>query len=123
MTTVLICDDDDPLRELVRESLADGDYVFAEARDGDEAIASIDAQEPDLVVLDMMMPGRSGLDVLRELRRQPRHAAIPVLMLTARAQAADRDEATAAGATAFLPKPFSPVELAATVSALLDGHA
>ncbi len=67
----------------------------------------------------MMMPGRTGLDVLAELRRDPRFTATPVVMLTARTQSTDREAALAAGATAFLAKPFSPLELIGLVGSLL----
>jgi DNA-binding response OmpR family regulator len=74
-------------------------------------------------VLDMMMPGRSGLDVLSELRADPTLAGTPVLMLTARTQAADREAIVAAGADRFLAKPFSPAELEALVAELNDSGA
>ncbi|MGH2922086.1 MAG: response regulator, partial [Gaiellaceae bacterium] len=78
---------------------------------------------PDLIVLDMMMPGRTGLEVLGELRTESRFAETPVIMLTARAQAALREAAAEAGASRFLPKPFSPLALASLVEELLNGHA
>jgi DNA-binding response OmpR family regulator len=79
--------------------------------------------EPDILVLDVMLPGRSGLDILRELRDDPAKAALPVLMLTAKGQARDREQAMALGANAFLTKPFSNDELVATVRALANGNA
>lgn len=123
MATILICDNEESLRELVRASLETEGYAFLEARDGDEAIAAVEAHRPDLVLLDMMMPGRSGLDVLRTLRSQEELADIPVVMLTARAQLTDRDDANAAGATFFVTKPFSPVQLANVVADVLAGRA
>jgi CheY-like chemotaxis protein len=90
-----------------------------EARDGDESVDFARSLEPDLIVLDMMMPGRTGLEVLAELRREPRFAETAVIMLTARAQVADRQAAEDAGVDRFLPKPFSPLELEAVVSELL----
>jgi CheY-like chemotaxis protein len=69
----------------------------------------------------MMMPGRTGLEVLEQLRNEERFAETPVVMLTARTQEADRESASTAGADRFLPKPFSPVELASVVEELLDG--
>lgn len=119
---VLICDNERALRALVRDALALGDYDLIEARDGDESVEFAKACGPDLIVLDMMMPGRTGLEVLAELRAEPRFAETPVIMLTARAQAADRDAAVDAGASHFLPKPFSPLALAALVEELLNGH-
>jgi two-component system, OmpR family, phosphate regulon response regulator PhoB len=119
---VLICDDEGALRALVRGALEIGDYDLVEACDGDESIELARAWEPDLIVLDMMMPGRTGLEVLGELRAESSFEATPVILLTARAQAADREAAANAGATEFLPKPFSPLALAGLVEELLDGH-
>ena len=117
--TVLVCDDEPVLRMLVRATLDQGDYTVVEACDGDEALARSRSDEPDLILLDMMMPGRSGGDVLLALRADPATAAIPVIMLTARAQASDRDAVTLAGANHYLTKPFSPVGLAALVAKVL----
>ena len=116
---ILICDNEDVLRALVRAALGTGGYELVEARDGDEAISVARSERPDLIVLDMMMPGRSGLDVLAEVRGDPTLAGIKVIMLTARTQAADREAAAKAGADAFLAKPFSPLGLAALVEKLL----
>jgi DNA-binding response OmpR family regulator len=117
---VLVCDNEEALRVLVRGALELGDYEILEARDGDQSLELARKFEPDLIVLDMMMPGRSGLEVLADLRAEQRFAETPVIMLTARAQAADRATALEAGATRFLPKPFSPLELASTVEELLE---
>ena len=119
---VLICDNEEVLRALVRGALAIGDYDIVEARDGDESVELARKCEPDLIVLDMMMPGRSGLEVLQELRAEERFTDTPVIMLTARAQTADREAAVEAGASHFLPKPFSPLALATLVEELLNGH-
>lgn len=116
---ILICDDEDVLRSLVRASLLSGDYEIVEARDGDEAIESALSERPDLVLLDMMMPGRTGLEVLEQLRADPELGQTPVIMLTARTQENDRAAANDAGATVFLPKPFSPTELARLVDETL----
>jgi DNA-binding response OmpR family regulator len=120
--TVLVCDNEEALRSLVRGALDLGDYEILEARDGDESVDLARSSDPDLIVLDMMMPGRSGLEVLAELRAEDRFVATPVIMLTARAQAEDRQAAIEAGVSRFLPKPFSPLELASVVEELLDGH-
>lgn len=118
--TLLVCDDEDVLRSLIRATLAG--YTVIEARDGDEALAHARQLRPDLILLDMMMPGRSGLDVLAELRRDPNLAGTPVVMLTARTQVADREAAEATGANRYLGKPFSPLQLIAVVEELLDGR-
>jgi len=117
---ILICDNESVLRGLVRASLGGNGYDLVDARDGDEALALARGSKPDLVLLDMMMPGRSGLDVLAELRADPELAESRVVMLTARTQTADREAAVAAGADGFLTKPFSPLELAALVEDMLS---
>ncbi len=94
---------------LVRATLDDGRYTILEACDGEQALERVRSGRPDLILLDIMMPGRSGSEVLRELRRNPETAQTPVIMLTARAQAADREAMDLAGATHYLTKPFSPV--------------
>jgi CheY-like chemotaxis protein len=119
-STVLVCDNEEILRDLVRASLAGNGYRVVEARDGDESLEAARRLHPDLILLDMMMPGRTGIEVLGELRRDPELRAIPVIMLTARAQVTDRAAAERAGADHFLAKPFSPRELARVVGELLD---
>jgi CheY-like chemotaxis protein len=119
---VLVCDNEAALRALVRGALELDDYEIVEAHDGDQSVELARSCDPDLIVLDMMMPGRTGLEVLAELRADDRFAETPVIMLTARAQAQDRLAAVEAGVSRFLPKPFSPLELASVVEELLDGH-
>lgn len=116
---VLVCDNEDVLRALVRAAFESADYEIVEARDGDESVEVAREERPDAIVLDMMMPGKTGLEVVAELRTEPELAKTRVLMLTARAQAADREAALAAGADRFLPKPFSPLELMTVVEELL----
>ena len=116
---ILVCDNEDVLRDLVRASLEGNGYDLVEARDGDEALTLARTVRPDLILLDVMMPGRSGLDVLAELRADPELAETRVVMLTARTQAADREAAAGAGADRFLTKPFSPLQLAALVEDML----
>jgi CheY-like chemotaxis protein len=104
---------------LVRATLDNGNYTVVEAADGDEALALTRSDHPDLILLDMMMPGRSGSEVLAELRNDPSTAETPVIMLTARAQASDRQAMNLAGADHYITKPFSPVGLAALVAEVL----
>ena len=118
-STILVCDNEEVLRGLVRASLDGNGYTLVEARDGDEAVEQARLVQPDLILLDMMMPGKSGLEVLAELRRDPELRDIPVVMLTARAQVTDREAASLAGADCFLAKPFSPLELDCVVKELL----
>jgi two-component system, OmpR family, phosphate regulon response regulator PhoB len=121
VATVLLCDDEEVLRQLVRATLDNGEYSIVEATDGDESLELARRLRPDLIVLDMMMPGRSGLEVLQELRGDPNLGSTPVIMLTARARQADREAAAAAGADRYLAKPFSPLELISLVEELLEG--
>jgi two-component system alkaline phosphatase synthesis response regulator PhoP len=116
---ILVCDNEDVLRALVRAALDGAGYQVVEARDGDESLELARSVKPDLILLDMMMPGRTGVEVLGQLRREDALASTPVVMLTARAQASDRATALDAGATRFLAKPFSPMALAALVEELL----
>lgn len=120
--TILVCDDEPVLRALIRESLSGGDFDVVEAEDGDQALSKARAARPDVILLDMMMPGRSGLEVLGEIRGDAEIAGVPVIMLTARTQAADREAIAVAGADRYLAKPFSPRDLISLVEAVLDGH-
>ena len=122
MATVLVCDDEEVLRALIRAALDGGKHTVVEARNGDEAVEEARRARPDVILLDMMMPGRSGLDVLHEIRSQRELAQTPVVMLTARTQASDRDAAAAAGADRFLAKPFSPLDLVDLVDELVGGR-
>ena len=116
LATVLICDDEPSLRELIRVSL-DGAYSFAEADDGEMSLEIARRLKPDVVILDMMMPRRNGLDVLRELRRDEGLAATAVIVLTA--QPAMRDEALRHGADVVMVKPFEPHQITAAVEEVL----
>jgi DNA-binding response OmpR family regulator len=116
LATVLICDDEPSLRELIRVSL-DGPYQFAEADDGEESLEMARRLRPDLVILDLMMPRRNGLEVLAELRRDTRLAQTAVIVLTA--QPATRDEALRKGADLVMVKPFEPHQITAAVEEVL----
>lgn len=119
---ILVVDDESPLRELIVVTLGDG-YRCDEAADGDQALALMRDAKYDLVLLDVMMPGRSGLDVLREMRDDARLRSVPVVVLSAWQTQADVDAARDAGGTAFLSKPFPPEDLATTVEDLLTDAA
>jgi DNA-binding response OmpR family regulator len=119
MTKVLICDDQPALRELARAALAEGDYVVFEAADGAEAVRLALEVRPDVIVLDMVLPDQSGLDVVVELRQQPGLASTPVLLCTARDVRLGGDDGRGFGVDGYLPKPFRPSELAAAVQDLV----
>jgi DNA-binding response OmpR family regulator len=123
MRKILVCDNEDVMRDLVRATLNHGEYELIDARDGDEGLELAGREQPDLILLDMMMPGRTGLEVAGALREQADFAETPIVMLTARTQATDRAAADEAGATRFLAKPFSPLELIAVVEELLADRA
>jgi DNA-binding response OmpR family regulator len=118
-TTILIADDRPSMRLLVRASIEAGDYSLIEASDGEEAWALIQSRAPALVLLDVQMPHRSGLELLAAIRTDANLAATKVILLTARAL--DEDIATfrASGADSYLTKPFSPAELVALVEEVL----
>jgi len=119
--TILICDDEPHLRELMRVSL-DRDYEFAEAADTAEAIELAARVRPDLVLLDVMMPGGSGLAVIERLRKTPELASVPVVVVSAFVTDGDRRAAHDAGADGFIGKPFDPDELASVVEELLAAN-
>jgi CheY-like chemotaxis protein len=114
--TILICEDEPALRELIRVSVGGG-FEFIEASDGVEALELAKAHNPDVVVLDLMIPGLSGLDVLAELRQEESGREVPVIVISAWSDA--RDESFAAGADRFVLKPFVPDDLRAVVEELV----
>jgi DNA-binding response OmpR family regulator len=116
LATVLICDDEPPLRELIRVSL-DGPYRFLEADDGEQSLELAKRERPDVVILDMMMPRRSGLEVLEELRAADEFTDTAIIVLTA--QPAAREEALQRGADVVMVKPFEPDEITAAVREVL----
>jgi two-component system, OmpR family, phosphate regulon response regulator PhoB len=109
--TLLIDDDEDGVRSLVRMTLESEKYQILEATGGSEAISMVKRHQPDLVLLDVMLPDSSGIEVCRVLKSDPDTRATTVVMLTAKAQSSDLEEAEAAGADGYFTKPFSPVAL------------
>jgi CheY-like chemotaxis protein len=115
--TILICDDEPALRELIRASL-DEEYFFAEASDGLTALELAREVEPDVVVLDLMLPRLGGLEVLARLRADEHLREVPVLVITAWNET--REDVIAAGAADFTSKPFDPDALRASIERLLE---
>src|ERR671925_1415807 len=111
MKTILLADDEANLRILVRITLDDPEYCLLEAADGTTALELARKERPDLLVLDWMMPGINGLEVAKALRQDPATAHIPIIMLTAKSQEADKAQGHSVGACTYLIKPFSPLEL------------
>ncbi len=116
MKSILVVEDERKIAQLVRDYLAHAGFAVTVAHDGDGALASARRHPPDLVVLDLGLPGRDGLDVTRELRRS---SAVPIVMLTARGDETDRVVGLELGADDYVVKPFSPKELVARVRAVL----
>jgi DNA-binding response OmpR family regulator len=115
---VLLIEDEANIAEAIRFVLTrDGCEVVVHAR-GEDALAAVRAAAADVVILDLMLPGQSGLDILTALRADPGTRALPVLMLTAKGQARDRVQAEAAGVSRFMTKPFDNAEMVAAVRAL-----
>lgn len=119
MATVLLAEDDADIQFLAAFKLRQEGYQVRVFGDGLSARADAREHPPDLAVLDIMMPGLSGLEVCRELRKDPATANIPVILLTALAQEADITAGFAAGADDYIVKPFSPRDLVTRVSAAL----
>jgi CheY-like chemotaxis protein len=115
---ILICDDEPALRELMRIALV-GEYEFEEAGTVAEAIEIAEQFRPDIVLVDVMMPGGSGLDVVRFLADHPALGHPGCIVVSAFAAEADQEEAREAGAAAFVSKPFDPDDLSATVASLI----
>ncbi|WP_433087675.1 response regulator [Dactylosporangium sp. CA-052675] len=116
---VVAVDDDEDLRELMATQLRNGGYEVATAPDGPSAIALIQRRPPDAVVLDVSMPGMSGVEVCRTLRMISTTMAVPIIMLTARTQVNFETEGRMAGADAYLTKPYSARTLLSSLEDLL----
>src|ERR1700712_912764 len=116
----LVAEDDRDIAELVAAKLRSSGYQVIAVADGTEALAQLREQLPDVALLDVMMPGISGLDIITELRADPSTASIPVILLSARSQEFDVENGIAIGAADYVVKPFSPRELVLRVDAVLD---
>ncbi|MGE0718300.1 MAG: phosphate regulon transcriptional regulator PhoB [Alphaproteobacteria bacterium] len=116
---VLVVEDEVPLLTLLRYNLEKEGFRVAEARDGEEALAAVKDLEPDIVLLDWMLPLVSGIEVCRQIRRMPESRGVPIVMLTARGEEADKVRGLNSGADDYVTKPFSPSELSARLKAVL----
>ena len=119
MPKVLIADDDTLLQELLRFKLEGADHEVIIASNGDEAVAKVMSELPDVIVLDSMMPIKTGPEVLREIKAAEATRNIPVIMLTARKGQVDIVEALRSGAADYITKPFLPDELAVRIETVL----
>ena len=120
MTTVLVIDDEAPIRLLCRVNLEAEGMKVLEAADGDTGLEAARADRPDVVLLDVMLPGRDGWNVAEELLANERTNSIPIVFLTARAELRDRARGIDLGGIDYITKPFNPVELAPFVRDLLQ---
>ena len=116
---ILVADDDADIRDLVTFKLTQSGYTVEADSDGASAWAAMTERPPRLALLDVMMPGLSGLDVLRKARESATTASVPVILLTARSRDVDVEDGFACGATDYVIKPFSPRELVHRVTAVL----
>ncbi|HEY2956516.1 MAG TPA: response regulator transcription factor [Candidatus Eisenbacteria bacterium] len=116
---VLVIEDEKEIRDLVRYNLERAGHRVAVAEDGEKGLERLFAARPDALVLDLMLPGRNGLEILREVRSEPATRDLPVIVLTARAAEMDKLLGFEHGADDYLTKPFSPRELVARIEALL----
>lgn len=116
---ILIIEDEEDIRELVRYNLEREGFRVSEAESGEDGLEMIPAKKPDLILLDLMLPGKDGLDICRELKRNEDTANIPVIMMTARGEESDIVTGLELGAEDYVVKPFSPKVLVARVKAVL----
>jgi DNA-binding response OmpR family regulator len=120
MTTVLVVDDEAPIRLLCRVNLEAERMTVLEAPDGDTGLEIARREQPDVVLLDVMMPGRNGWEIAEELLSDETTSGIPIVFLTARAEVKDRAKGIDLGGVDYVTKPFNPVELAPLVRDLVQ---
>ena len=127
--TVLVVEDDPDIRELLRFTLERAGLKVVEAESGEDALTVLDGPQPSVAIIDWMLPGINGVELTQCLRKDPLTSAIPLIMLTARGEEADKLKSFDSGIDDYLTKPFSPKELVARVKALIrrtglpeDGH-
>jgi len=118
---ILAVDDERHIVRLIQVNLERAGYQVVTAFDGPEALKKVESEKPDLIVLDVMMPRMDGFEVLKRLQANPETREIPVVMLTAKAQDADVFRGWASGVSAYLTKPFNPLELITFVRRILSG--
>ena len=114
--TILVIDDDEKLNQLLKRFLGDFDYTVYTAIDAQEGLKKIRAAAPDLIILDVMLPGMTGFDLCKRIRQT---SSVPIIMLTARGDLMDKVVGLELGADDYLPKPFEPRELVARIQAVL----
>ena len=120
MNHILIADDEPSIGSLIEATLQGPEVETTHVTSGKRVLETVRQRKFDLIVLDWMMPGMTGIEVVRALRQQPETAAIPIIMLTARGQLKDQEQAMQAGAHSYLMKPFSPLELLEKIQKILN---
>jgi two-component system phosphate regulon response regulator PhoB len=118
-TKVLLVEDEVPIVTMLRYNLEREGFKIYSTGDGDEAVSLVKAHHPDVIVLDWMLPGMSGIDICLTLRKQEETKAVPIIMLSARGEESDRIRGLDAGADDYMVKPFSPAELISRIKAVL----
>lgn len=119
MKSVLYVEDNEYNRKIVRQLLSRTSYRLREAADGEAALGMVREERPDLILMDVQLPKMSGLDVTRALRADPATADVPIIVVTSFALSGDDQRAMAAGASAYIAKPYSPRELLALIQTFL----
>lgn len=119
MDSILIIDDEPAIRELIRFTLESAGFSAREAGHAEEARQCITTEKPALILLDWMLPGRSGIELAEELKKNSAYKKIPIIMLTAKGEETDKVKGLEAGADDYITKPFSPLELVARIKAVL----
>jgi two-component system alkaline phosphatase synthesis response regulator PhoP/two-component system response regulator VicR len=119
---ILVVDDERHIVRLIQVNLERAGYKVLSAYDGPEALKKIDSEKPDMIVLDVMMPRMDGFEVLKRLKAKPETNELPVIMLTAKAQDADVFRGWSSGVSAYLTKPFNPIELITFVRRIFSGY-
>lgn len=116
---ILIVEDEPAMVELLRYNLESDGFDVVSAHDGEEGLLAVEEEQPDLLLLDWMLPGVSGIELCRRIRRDGKNSALPIIMITARGEEHDRVRGLDIGADDYVTKPFSPAELMARIRALL----
>ncbi|NLJ51221.1 MAG: phosphate regulon transcriptional regulatory protein PhoB [Alcaligenaceae bacterium] len=122
-STILVVEDEPAIQELIAVNLSFAGHKVLRADDAEQARILIDAELPDLILLDWMLPGLSGLQMARQLRNDDRTKEVPIIMLTAKGEESDKVEGLESGADDYITKPFSPKELMARIKAVLRRRA
>jgi two-component system cell cycle response regulator DivK len=116
---ILVVEDQEDNRQIVRDLLTTTDYEVIEAENGEEALAAVAKQRPDLILMDIQLPVMDGYEATRRIKADPALCAIPIIAVTSYALSGDEEKARAAGCDDFVPKPFSPRQLLAKIQKYL----